>query len=356
MENKKIEFIYWFAYYNLDSPSVRYRAKYPLDFFKEKKGIDSCLVVPSYSISGILLFLKAYLSALLFRKRNSLIVIQRVQSNFIYASLLQLLVRIRRKDTVYDLDDADYLEENQKTIFYFVKKCAKVSAGSKAIAKYLSQFNNQIVHTTSPTVDLNIIKTEKNEKLNIGWIGGFGGEHKESLIDLVFPAIKAIAFPVKFTLIGVLKDEDKTFVKQYFQDNPNVEIEVPTGINWNDESGIQNRIAALDLGVATLSSSEMQLSKSGIKAKQYLNNGVPVLSTNLPENNSVVVDGVNGYFCNSSADFADRINQFGEMLEKEYLQFSRNARKSIVNFNHERYFTDFETIKKGVEMYSNDLN
>jgi hypothetical protein len=147
LDNKKIEFIYWFAYYNLDSPSVRYRAKYPLDFFKEEKGIDSYLVVPSYSISGILLFLKAYLSALFFRKRNSLIVIQRVQSNFIYAGLLKLLVRIRRKDTVYDLDDADYLEENQKTIFYFVKNCAKISAGSNAIAAYLSRFNHQIVHT-----------------------------------------------------------------------------------------------------------------------------------------------------------------------------------------------------------------
>ena len=350
MDNKKIEFIYWFAYYNLDSPSVRYRAKYPLDFFKEEKGIDSYLVVPSYSISGILLFLIAYLSALFFRKRNSLIVIQRVQSNFIYSGLLKLLVRIRRKDTVYDLDDADYLEENQKTIFYFVKNCAKISAGSNAIAAYLSRFNHQIVHTTSPTVDLNIIKTEKNEKLTIGWIGGFGGEHKESLIDLVFPAIKAIAFPVKFTLIGVLKDEDKTFIKQYFQDNLNVEIEVPTGINWRDEAGLQHRIAALDIGVATLSNSEMQLSKSGIKAKQYLNNGVPVLSTNLPENNSVVVDGVNGYFCKSSAEFAARINQFGEMSEKVYLQFSKNARKSIVNFNHERYFADFKKIKFGFEL------
>ncbi len=340
----------------MDSPSVRYRAKYPLDFFKEKKGIDSYLVVPSYSISGILLFLKAYLSALLFRKRNSLIVIQRVQSNFIYAGLLKLLVRIRREDTVYDLDDADYLEENQETIFYFVKNCAKISVGSKAIAAYLSRFNHQVVHTTSPTVDLNIIKTEKNEKLTIGWIGGFGGEHKESLIDLVFPAIKAIAFPVKFTLIGVLKDADKTFIKQYFQENPNIELELPTGINWHDEAGLQHRIAALDLGVATLSNSEMQLSKSGIKAKQYLNNGVPVLSTNLPENNTVVVDGMNGFFCSSTSDYIARINQFEQMSEKEYFQFSANARKSIVNFDHEKYFADFEKIKSGVEMYSNDLN
>jgi hypothetical protein len=40
----------------------------------------------------------------------------------------------------------------------------------------------------------------------------------------------------------------------------------------------------------------MQLSKSGIKAKQYMNNGVPVLSSNLPENNTVVIDGFNVFF------------------------------------------------------------
>ena len=147
----------------------------------------------------------------------------------------------------------------------------------------------------------------------------------------------------------MLKDEDKTIIKQYFQDNLNVEIEVPTGINLHDEAGLQHRIAALDLGVAKLANSEMQLSKSGIKAKQYLNNGVPVLSTNLPENNSVVVDGLNGFFCKTTTDFMARFNQFGEMSKKDYLQFSKNARKSIVNFNHERYFADFEKINFGFE-------
>lgn len=193
---------------------------------------------------------------------------------------------------------------------------------------------------------MNIVKTERNEKLTIGWIGGFGGEHKESLIDLVFPAIKVIDFPVKFTLIGVLKDTDETFVKQYFEENPNIEIEVPRGINWHDEAGLQKRIAMLDIGIATLSNSEMQLSKSGIKAKQYLNNGVPVLSTNLPENNSVVNDGFNGFFCNTTNDFKERFIQFHEMTDADYLRFSENARESICHFDHYKYFADFERIKK----------
>ncbi len=344
----KIKFIYWFAYYNLDSPSVRYRAKYPLDFFGECKNVESYFVVPSYTMKGILLFLKAYFSALFFRKQNSLIVIQRVQSNFIYANLLKLLIMIRNSDTVYDLDDADYLEINPKTIFYFVKNCEKISAGSKQIESYLSKFNNQIVHTTSPIVDLGIIKTNKNTIFTIGWIGGFAGDHKDSVIELIFPALKELSFHFKFILLGVIKLDDIELIKNYFKDYANIEIEIPLGINWNDEVDIQKRIVLFDIGISTLKKSEIQLSKSGIKAKQYMNNGVPVLSTNLPENNNVVVDGVNGYFCNTTNDFKERLNQFYKMTAIDYLQFSENARKSISNFDHNKYFTDFEKIKNSI--------
>lgn len=348
LQNKKIEFIYWFAYYNLDSPSVRYRAKYPLDFFKDNKGVGNYLIFPSYRSKGIYIFLKAYLSALFFRKPNSLIVIQRVQSNFIYSTLLKLLVRIKKQDTVYDLDDADYLEVNPKTINFFAKHCEKISAGSKQIENFLSQFNNQIIHTTSPIVDLEIVKTKRNSIFTIGWIGGFGGEHKESLIELVFPALKELTFQIKLIVIGVIKLDDIEFIKNYFQDNLNIEIELPLEIDWNDEVDIQKRIVLFDVGISTLTNSEMQLSKSGIKAKQYMNNGVPVLGTNLPENNTVLVDGVNGFFCDTTSDFKERLFQFNNMTDNEYLQFSKNARNSIVNFDHNKYFADFEKIKNGI--------
>ncbi len=345
MENKKIEFIYWFACYNLDSPSVRYRAKYPLDFFKKYKSVESYFIVPSYSLTGIILFLKSYFSALLLRRKNSLIVIQRVQSNFIYANLLKLLVRIRNRDTIYDLDDADYLEVNPKTIYYFAKHCEKISAGSKQIETYLRRFNSRIIHTTSPIKDLEIVKTAKNAHFTVGWIGGFGGDHRDSLIELVFPALKELTFHFKFIIIGILKLEDIEYIRNYFRDNSNIEIELPIEINWNDEVDLQKRISHFDIGIATLTNSEMQLSKSGIKAKQYMNNGVPVLSTNFPENNTVVVDGVNGYFCNTITDFKERLNQFNEMTDVEYMLFSKNARQSIIHFDHNKYFTAFEKLK-----------
>ncbi|MBK6642378.1 MAG: glycosyltransferase [Bacteroidetes bacterium] len=348
---RKIEFIYWFAYYNFDSPSVRYRARYPLDYFGRKFNVGSYLVVPGYTLKKIAYFLKVYFSVLLFRRKNSLIVIQRVQSNFIYATLLKFLVRVRRQNTVYDLDDADYLEVNPETIFYFVKYCQLVSAGSRQIETYLSRFSNHIVHTTSPIVDLEIVKKSRNSIFTIGWIGGFGGEHKKSVIDFVFPAIKALNFPLKLIVMGVQNSEDIDFIENYFCTNLKVEVEIPLNIDWNDEAAIQHKIVAFDIGIATLTNSELQLSKSGIKAKQYLNNGVPVLSTNLPENNSVVVEGVNGYFCTTVNDFRDKFILFRNMADTDYLRFVENARKSVANFDHNKYFHDFEKM-----ISSNDRN
>ena len=35
-----------------------------------------------------------------------------------------------------------------------------------------------------------ILKTKRNSVFTIGWIGGFGGWHKDSLYECVFPALK----------------------------------------------------------------------------------------------------------------------------------------------------------------------
>jgi glycosyltransferase involved in cell wall biosynthesis len=345
LEKTTIKFIYWFAYYNLDSPSVRYRGKYPLDYFKAKLGVKSYFIVPGYSPQRITLFMQAYFSALLFRKSDSLIVIQRVQSNFIYSTLLKFLVAFRKKDTVYDIDDADYLAMRSDTMYHFAKNCDKISAGSQEIQKHLSRFNSRIMHTTSPVADLEIIKRKKNQVLTIGWIGSFAGGHKESLSEYVFPAVRSIEFPLKFVVIGVLNNSDKRFIEDYFKDCSNIELEIPRELNWNDEESIQKRIAVLDLGLATLLRNTIELSKSGIKAKQYLNNGVPVLSTDLPENNTVVADGKNGFFCSTADEFASRIRQFQNMNEEEYSEFSKNARASVCNFDHKKYFNDLVRIK-----------
>jgi hypothetical protein len=341
-KKRKIEFIYWFAYYHLDSPSVRYRAKYPLDYAHTHLNIDSRLVIPGYTPKRILLFLKAYFSALWFRKKNSLIVIQRLRSNFIYATLLKLLVLLQRKHTVYDLDDADYLERHPPTIYYFIRNCHYVTAGSQLIRKHLLPLNPNTFHLTSPIPDLQIAKNGKSKIFTIGWVGGYAWGHKESLLRFVFPAIKNLSFPCKLILLGVTKASDRKQIRDYFQFSSKVSLQMPQEVDWNNETQLQEEISQFDIGIATLLNTPVQIAKSGIKAKQYLNVGIPVLCNDLAENNRLIRHGYNGYLCDSPLEFQRRLNQFYHMSEQVYQQFSLNALSSVKPFHCSAYFEELE--------------
>jgi len=335
--------IYWFAYYNHDSPSVRYRAQYPLDFAQSGLGIKSTLVIPGYTLTRLLTFISAWFSALLSSSENSLVVIQRVRSNFIYANLLKLLVRLRKENTVYDLDDADYLEGDPKTIHFFAKKCKYVAAGSEEIVKYLRSYNSNTFHHTSPTPDLGIVKQKRNKVFNIGWVGSYGWGHKDTLQQLVFPAIKSLEFECSFTMVGVENKSDRNEIIAEFRGSQARPVFI-TDLNWHDEEEVQKTIATFDVGIATLMDHPLQLAKSGIKAKQYMNNGVPVLSTDLPENNRFVKHHYNGFLCNTIPEFRKRLKEFRKMDFEEYERFSENARTNAEEFGLKSYMNLLQDI------------
>lgn len=339
MTETDTKFIYWFAYYTNDSPSVRYRGEYPLAYLKNHYNINSYFITPGYTPHKIFLFIRAYFSALFFRKPDSLIVIQRIHSSFIYSTFLKLLIKVRPSKTFYDLDDADYLDYPPKTIYHFIKNCSGVLVGSRELVKNLSGLNNNILLNTSPTPDLEILKTKKNSILTIGWIGDFGGGHKEALVNFFFPALKELEFKVKLVILGVGRkhESDFQFLTDYFKSTANIILEIPRNIDWNNETEIQKRIAAFDIGVATILDNELHRSKSAFKLKQYLNNGVPVLSSDLPENNYFVNENINGFLCSTTEKFRQRIIEINEMNNAEYMKLSMQARQSIHDFDLKIY-------------------
>lgn len=338
MKEKKIQHIYWFAYYGLSSPSVRYRALFPLQDFNANRDITYDLVLPGYKIKNLLQFFKVYFSILFFRKKNSIIVIQRIQSRFIYAFLLKLLIRIRNDNTIYDLDDADYLDTDPATIYYFAKHCSAIAAGSERIKKHLEAFNRNVFHVTSPVVDLGICKGKRNQKFTIGWIGDFGGEHRRCLEELLFPVLVDIDFPVTLVLMGIKTYEEKTQVLEQFTFSKTISLEIPMDIDWANECSIQQEISRFDVGIATLSNKPIQLSKSGIKAKQYLNNGVPTISSDLKENNRFVRHEKNGFLCTTSEEFLRSIRHLRDMDDSNYELMVTEALNSRVYFNHDYYY------------------
>lgn len=336
--------IYWFSFFNEDSPSVRYRAKYPLKYFSEEHNVHSMFIFPNYSIKMIVLFFVGFFKALFSNSKQGVIVIQRVSSSFFYSSCLKLLV-LCKSNTVYDLDDADYLCLNSKSIYFFAKNVGVISAGSREIKEHLKSFNKNIILTPSPVPERLFFKTSKNDDFTIGWVGDFDGDHKKALWSLVFPAIKQLNFQCTLFIAGVKNETDKAEIDSFFRDNELIKVEAPLTINWRNEKEVQKILSSFDIGVATLLDNPIQRSKSGIKAKQCMNSGIPVLGTNLPENDWVIKDGINGFYCQESKDYFERINQFYKMDDIEYARFSLAAINSCESFNHEHYYQRFKEIQ-----------
>ena len=172
----------------------------------------------------------------------------------------------------------------------------------------------------------------------IGWTGGFRWGHQASLEELVFPAIKALPFPCRLLLVGVQRPQDQQHIRSYFADAPLVKVEIVQAIDWNAEPKLQSYFLQMDVGIATLSNTEYHLSKSGIKVKQYLNNGIPVLTNQLPENDWLIREGQNGYFCNNWERFRDRLAEFWQMSDGEYQRFARASRAGVPAFDHAQFW------------------
>jgi hypothetical protein len=148
---------------------------------------------------------------LLFRKSNSLIVFQKIYTNGVYATMLKFLLKVRKHNTVYDIDDAEYLRFSDKSIIHFLKGCSKSFVGSAALLDYASTYNKKHYLLTSPVITSKKNKRQKNELLTVGWVGDYGTgkvisqdySHKTNLKQLFFPAIKELNIPLKVILIGV---------------------------------------------------------------------------------------------------------------------------------------------------------
>lgn len=95
----EIKHIYWFAHFNLSCPSTRYRGKYALDYLNKHYAITHDFVYPSSDFKKILLFFRVYFSILFLRKKDSIIVFQKIRTNRFYANSLKFLLLLRSKHT-----------------------------------------------------------------------------------------------------------------------------------------------------------------------------------------------------------------------------------------------------------------
>ncbi|MCW3126826.1 MAG: glycosyltransferase family 1 protein [Bacteroidetes bacterium] len=332
----EIKHIYWFAYFNEDEPSVRYRAKYPLEQLQKEYNINFSIVYPGYDIHSILNFIFVFFSALFLRRANSVIVFQKIYTRGVYTTALKILLFFRNQNTLYDIDDAEYTRYPDDVMRYFMKGCTACSAGSQSLIDYISEINENVFLLTSPVIDHGREKIMQEAIMTIGWIGYYGA-HRDNLIKLFFPAVSRIDFPVKVKLLGVKNEAEEMEIRAYFRDKPNVVIETPKEIDWHNEHSIYDIISTFDVGVAPLLDTEFNRAKSAFKLKQCLSCGVPVLGSRVGENMRFIRDGANGNFCDSEDEYYDRLVGIKQLSTENYRRLSANAKETFDEFSMDHY-------------------
>ncbi len=332
----KTSHIYWFAYYDMQEPSVRYRAKYALETMEKQYGISYDLVIPSYRPVNVLRFVWVYLTILFNRKKESVIVFEKIRTKRVYATALKVLLRICNQRTIYDIDDADYIKYAPETIHYFMKHCEGCTVGSRALAAYSLQLNKDVCILTSPVVEHGHVKGARNKRLTIGWVGYYNA-HRESLMKLLFPALGMLDMELDLVIMGITKAEQIKELYAYFAPHKKVNLVLPENINWLNESEVYKTIAGFDIGVAPLLNTPVNNAKSAFKLKQYLCCGVPVLGSTTGENGTYLIDGFNGYSCNNADEYATNIKLIAQMTDAAYSNMGTNALATRKRFDMEHY-------------------
>jgi len=343
--NASVKRILWFAHYGPECPSHRYRAAYPLEYLAENENIQYDLYYPERSLRGAISLISIFFKALFSRSTNTLIVVQKVCSSGPYGRLMQLLFRLKR-NTLFDLDDAEYLRQDDRILNDLICQAAGCHVGSMALKKYCEQLNENVTLATSPVIEHRYRKMEKTKgPLHIGWVGDTGNglpqgkefAHKRSLFEILFPAVIEANMEMKLTLIGVKRQEDAVEIKNYFAGHPKVEVRIPENLDWRNDEWVYKEIKEFDFGVSPLLDHPFNRAKSAFKSKQYLSVGVPVVASGIGENDKFVHHQVNGIICKTKDDFVRAIRYASNMSDDQYREWSEAAWCSTADFSMKKY-------------------
>jgi glycosyltransferase involved in cell wall biosynthesis len=238
-----------------------------------------------------------------------IIFVQKVLLHPFYFRLLKFV----NSNIVFDFDDAIYtvyrgnenligdlnelrkIENNEKRFACTVAN-SKLIVLENEVAKEKAQlFNNKILMITGP-IDINRYKRSSpkvlSDRIVIGWIGS---SYTTSYLDIVSSVIEKVItkYPnVFFKTIGA--SNNFRLSKNYIHTHWELNTEV-------------RELQDFDIGIMPLPNDEYARCKGGYKILQYMSMGIPSIASSVGVNNSIIVNGINGFLVNNE-------NQWYEML------------------------------------------
>jgi glycosyltransferase involved in cell wall biosynthesis len=221
-----------------------------------------------------------------------------------------ILVKVLRKQVIYDFDDAIWIPNTSgenKLISYFkafwkVPKICKwvnvVTAGNHYLAAFATDSGAKNVVYLPTVVDTegryNLQKQHiVDKKLVVGWTGSHS---TLKFLDTIVPVIQKLQGKYNFTFLVIADKKPELNIKDF------------TFITWNELSEIEDLIQ-IDIGLMPLTNDKWSEGKCGFKLIQYMALGIPSVASPVGVNKAIIDENENGYLCSDPWDWENKIIQ-----------------------------------------------
>jgi len=219
----------------------------------------------------------------------------------------------------------------------------KVSVGNAYLVACSRKYNQNVVinPTTIDTEkmhqpELEEFAVERNKggemasPLVIGWTGTHSTlQYLQPIIPLLQQLKKKHAF-----VFMVISNKNPDYVLRSFR-----------FVTWNKKTEIED-LKKMDIGIMPLTDDEWSKGKCGFKLLQYMALKKPALASPVGVNAEIIKDGINGYLCNSEADWYTYLEEL-LVNSKQRLTFGKEGRDKVIHHysvtsNQDNFLSLFE--------------
>lgn len=187
-----------------------------------------------------------------------------------------------------------------------------VTCSTGPLAEQMRQYNpNVVVIPNHVDADALYVTRPKRDRLVVGWSGGMS--HLRDWTE--------VADPIRDVLTAY-PDVDMHFLGIDY--SPILKIGRPTRFTtWKPDVWSFFKANDFDIGLAPLSDTVFNHSKSHIRALEYMALGIPVLASDCPAYRDLVVDGVTGFLVGTSEEWAARLR---DLINDEAMRTEMGAK------------------------------
>ncbi len=225
------------------------------------------------------------------------------------------LSKILGKKSFIDIDDAPSRENSPKTLNRFrtmLQQADGVFAGSPNLVDYSKDWNSN-VHLIATAIKLENYKMKRHERkasrsnITLGWIGN-GIYYANDLVSVLKEPIKKLCEKHKITL-KIVGTSGESSIQAEFKSIPKLNLICIDSIDWANPQSVLNEILSFDIGLYPLLQTDFNSYKCGFKALEYMACGLPVISSDVAMNKSIVLHNETGMLANTDDEWYSVIEE-----------------------------------------------